>query len=499
MPNPRPHLTLVAGYIKSRKAAQGMFFGFAQSGVELVNHALANLKMSQSASISDNPWRRRARFGCWSFFIMMQPAMLFLLLTPIFLHSALVYIDIHNTTSINDFVKIYINAQATEHPNPYDADLQGKLIYEITKPLPIPVYQRYVWHTPILLAFAKPFVSMPPYTAYCVWLALSMIVGPGCVALLARSSGVSKKDTILILLATFCAMPHCFWWLMGQTTWFQVAAISLFYWAMRSKRNLLAGLALIFTLVKPQLSAIYFLVALSARRFSILGWSALGGLVLLGYILMNVMSFDVLLSYPRVLYSYETSKTSGNFTENQVGIRGMLTMMMPPDVALAVAGILFLASIVFVAYIWSKAAKLDDRSKDWLMAITVAANLAFSLHSMMYDCLAFVIPAALTLKSLSFFDAVKMMPLSLRIWTLLLLSYPVLSWFGPKPAFKYDTNIGFAILSLALFTSGAIYVWKYILPQASSSAATSAATSVATSADGIETISAESPIDSAQA
>lgn len=387
--------------------------------------------------------------------------MLFLLVMPILANQALVYVNVKQTTSVNDFVKIYLAAEAASKERPYDPDVQAQLLEEITRPLPIPTEQRYCWHTPVLFALVKPLALMPIKTAYCAWLAVSLLCGLSAVTLLARDVGLGAKTTTMIILGTLCSLCQGMWFLMGQTTWFQIALLCVFYWAMFRSRNILSGIALGFTIIKPQLSVLFFFIPLARKCYSILA-AALGTLLGLLIYTMLVMRLDAILSYGNVLFGRETSKVTGNFTDQQTSLRGFLSIILPHNVALGLAFVLLIACAALVFYMWSKSGKMDKQSCHWLMAVTVAANAAFSPHAYIYDDLVLIIPAILTLKSLSFFDAVKVPSLSLRVWTLTLLCYPFLSWaVGPLPD---NSNIGFQICNLTLFVSGLIYVLKEILP-----------------------------------
>ena len=143
--------------------------------------------------------------------------------------------------------------------------------------------------------------------------------------------------------------------------------------------------------------------------------------------------------------------------------------MVNAEHAMAINLCLMLLAMIWVLFQWRKirphsgasAAADNHNAVRWAMALTVIASLVFNPHEHLHDCLPMVLPALLTLNTLSFFEVRSITPLSLKIWHVCILLYPLLSialflfweFYPPLHLFAFP----FLVLHVVLLIAGNIY------------------------------------------
>jgi hypothetical protein len=130
-----------------------------------------------------------------------------------------------------------------------------------------------------------PFARLSYPWALALWLTLgTLLYGLCCYAIWRACPNLRKfKFTILILALAFPAFWHLIAW--GQTSALALACFTLAYFALRAKREFLAGLAFGCLIFKPQLGlavAIVFLITLRGKIIAGALLSALAQLCMAG-------------------------------------------------------------------------------------------------------------------------------------------------------------------------------------------------------------------------
>lgn len=123
-------------------------------------------------------------------------------------------------------------------------------------------------YPPPVSIFFAPFARLPYPWALALWLTLSaLLYGLSCYAVWRACPGLRNwAPTVLILALAYPAFWHLMAW--GQTSALALICFTLAFFALRSQREFLAGLALGCLIFKPQLglaAAILFLITLRGK------------------------------------------------------------------------------------------------------------------------------------------------------------------------------------------------------------------------------------------
>jgi alpha-1,2-mannosyltransferase len=304
----------------------------------------------------------------------------------------------------------------------------------------------------VSLLFA-PLAKLSYGYALATWLSLNAAIYAGCCFALGRSCSNLQKQpwTLLILATAFPGFFHLIAW--GQTSGLALLCFTGAYFALRSERRLLAGLAIGCLIFKPQLgiaAAIVFLlsgewrvvagaIVATSAQFSI-GWLHYGTTVMRHYwqALTNVQQVMPLLE-PRPYQMHSA--------------RAFWSLLLPwPQVAFGLYLLSSVAVLVLCIRCWRSKASLQIRYSSLLLAtVLIAPHLtvydlvilapAFLLLgdwaiAQTYSIVAWLLYACYALFLLG--PVVKVIHLQLSVpamFVLLWLCYRSADWrFAPQPA-----------------------------------------------------------------
>jgi hypothetical protein len=346
-----------------------------------------------------------------------------------------------------DFLHLYtLGSLALAHHGAdlYNLPAQSQLA---TRRIPAAAGIRYLpLYPPQVSLFFAPLARLPYQQALLLWLSLSAILyGLCCYAIWRACPNLSNHEsTVLILALAFPAFWHLIAW--GQTSALALACFTLTFFALRAKRESLAGLALGCLMFKPQLglaAAIVFLITLrwkmiagaltSASAELLAAWLYYGAGPILEWTrtLRNVP--DKLLPLePRIYHTHS--------------LRTFWSMLIPwPTTSLA----LYLVSAVLVSALtvacWRGRTPLSLRFSALLLATVLVAP-----HLTVYD-LVILAPAFLLLS-----DSILAHPDFLEAPQLKLLLYLafVLPLLGPLARWTHVQ------LSVPVMTAVLYLIWK---------------------------------------
>ncbi len=237
-----------------------------------------------------------------------------------------------------------------------------------------------------------PFSYLPYSAALIFWLAFSTFIYAACSYALWRACPYLQQHsiTVLILAVAFPAFWHLIAW--GQTSALALAIFTLAFFALRSRLEFLAGLAVGCLIFKPQLglaAALVFLATLNWRVILGAGLSAcaqLGaGILYYGLSPLRAWMHQVL-NLPAWLPLIEPRPYQTH------SLRTFWTMLIPwPAVAFA----LYLVSALWIAFLtiacWRSSKPLGVR-----YSVLLFATVLLAPHLTVYD-LVILAPAFLLL------------------------------------------------------------------------------------------------------
>lgn len=380
------------------------------------------------------------------------------LLTFFLLYRALVNIHWYFTgprLDLTDFSQFYQAGQLIISPHShrvYDPDVQEWWCLGLIYPQ-IPIKGLfYNQSVPFLYLFCIPYGLLPYNLAYVVWCLTTGLMALSSLFLLLKESLKGLKTGLFIplfLVLAWSSIPAYLTVWHGQTTFLLVTCMSLSMCAFLRGRDILSGVFLSLSTVKPQ----YILLPL-ATMFGLRKWRLLAALFATEAALFLLagcfMGFDTILNYPRVLVSAESStRFVGVNPHVMASLRGLLSVLLPHKTAMLITTLTLFASLIPVAWLAFKTPPSNlpeslnpNRSvnRRFLLAFIFTLSLVLSPHSHYFDCLLLTIPAALTLRGMLLAESdsesedyaqwkqLKAMP-QYRWWCRILVFYPFVSWF----------------------------------------------------------------------
>lgn len=405
-------------------------------------------------------YRNLAAFGYICFLCLWLAGSL-LLLAKIALANELL-VSFHDRTLVfSDFVNCYWSGQLTMSDlrhEIYNAAIQLEAFNKLIAPAHVDKVC-VIQYPPMFFLFMAPMTVLTMNAAFVLWCVISIGLGVwGLYSTLKDSGRYSRRQTALFLLATAVFLPAWMTIRMGQLTWWVLALTAAFYLAWKRRRDIVCGAILAVSTVKPQYTPFLVLPVLAGKRWKLLAAAAVFETILVGAC-VGIYGWDNVVGYPHFLMHAESSSIyAGVHPEKMVSLRGLLSSFLPQSIVLPVSFVALLFSLSLL-WVWSVSLKRVNDLLPWAMALTVVSALVVNPHVHFYDCLLLAVAAGITLPTISLFAAVKLKPLSLRVWTTLLLLYPILSCalFIYWDVFGHwsESSINpFSILNLILLLSG---------------------------------------------
>ncbi len=285
-----------------------------------------------------------------------------------------------------DFLAFYIPARQIAHHRPSDlfdprafsADLQAI----VAQPARILLPSLY---GPQVGLFFVPLTLFSFLTAGWLWASLSLLLYFVCVYLAWKCCPNlhPHAGTVAIVAIAFPPLFHFF--VRGQISVLVLVCFTLAFFAFRSQRDWLAGIALGFLVFKPQFVVAVPLVLLFAGS-----WKALSGLVVSGAAQLTLtwayFGSSVMRAYFEIMW--HTSRWVGSVEPGPAHIqmhslRSFWILLLPwPRVALAVYVSTSLVIVVIAAATWKASGSVVLR----FSALTLAAVLV-NPHLFVYDLL----------------------------------------------------------------------------------------------------------------
>lgn len=342
--------------------------------------------------------------------------------------------------------------------NIYDSATQLQTFNNLIAPLHVDHLDPLLY-PPFFFAMMTPWALLPLTLGFIIWSILGIAGGLGTVLLLLRESQLlpaRQHRTFLVGAVVF--VPFFQSLEVGYSSLLLLIILAAFFWAFLTRKDVLAGLMLACSAFKVQYFWFLFLPALFCKRIKTLAVGLPAAAMLCALSAWRV-GWSNIWNYPRIVLAGEPS---GNVYQ-MVGFRGLISNFVPQSIAIPASGVVSICGSILLMYIWWRANKSKNQTEmRWAAALTATSALLFSPHSHMSDCTILLISAALTLSTLEFDEAVKLKPISLRIWHLVYLISPVLSialfiYWGILGQWLNMTIDPFLIFNIALFGSGLAY------------------------------------------
>ena len=371
----------------------------------------ANGAMVPSFFSSDSKSRNLISFG---YFVLLSLwAVLYVsIIGRGMLANVLLYSSVGGVVNINDFVNLYMAGTMGLKAVPqhiYDP------LYQLacSNNLIAPVHLDKAFlcpYTPFVFLLLAPLSILPMPAAFVAWLIFSCAFFVVCIGKVVKQEGrLTQKDLVWFLIGTFASLPSDAALYLGEVSWIMTGLVLLYYLAFVKKADVTAGMLLALTVAKPTYTPFLCLPPLAWGRWKLLFVAASTEIALFA-ISLTVFGWDNLSAYVNVLLNGQKNPMFwGHNSEKMASIRGVLTMVNA-ERAMSINLCLMLLAMIWVFFQWRKirtdsgagAAADNHNAVRWAMALTVVASLVFNPHEHLHDCLPMVLPALLTLNTLSF-------------------------------------------------------------------------------------------------
>ncbi len=351
-----------------------------------------------------------------------------------------------------DFFNYYEVAKivaSEDRSNVYDAATQYKWRKTLLAPLKVtdPFPFQYPPHFLLLAYLISPFSLRD---AFVIWNVVGLAFGTlGLSWVLNKRNALDRKERIVFLLGVFGSGCTFYMLLVGQISFLLVFFLSVFCICLHNKQ-VISGLALAASTIKPQLSPLLVFELLLLRKFG-----ALVSFFVSFFLLLALsglfLGWHVFESYPKFFLNAEmNADTYGVFPQGMVSLRGPISLfcdqkqvvIICATVMASFAGVLFL--------LWKKCRTMPEgEGLNWMLAMALLGTIIAMPHAHFQDLVLLSLTAALTMQTTNLRRIIEEeRPLPLKLWHIIFLSYPFISWG------QY----------LALVIHGTILTWQTILP-----------------------------------
>jgi hypothetical protein len=332
---------------------------------------------------------------------------------------------------VSDFVSFYMASdlvRSDERLHVYDPEVQRAAMNKLLAPLVLPrVF--YFQSVPFLFPLLAPLSLIGIYPAYVSWSVAGLAFGCSIAWLfLTRFTDLGARGKLAFCLLTILSGPSASSLELGQTGWFNLGFVLLFFYGLFVGKLMLAGVALAFTGIKPQ-----FTLLLAAPLLGLSKWRGIASAAVAEAVLLlaavATIGIDNVVRFPQLVHHAETSADfAGVATPSMVCLRAALVRVFDERAALLVSYALMICVVVMLIGLWRDGATSPVVHHLWLGAITVVWCLIASPHAHLHDLLLLAAPAAMTL-ALGSLRQVFRESLFTRTWCVVLLGYPLWSLF----------------------------------------------------------------------
>lgn len=383
----------------------------------------------------------RATFCAWLAFLVVSQFLTFFLYMRAYQNPR--WFINGTKLDLTDFSQFYQAGQLITSENAhriYDPAVQEEWSIKFLAPT-APEGIFYNQTVPFVYLFCIPYGKLPYNLAYIAWCLTTQIMAFTALAfLLKQNPDLKTSDKWLLLSGVLASVPCYLTVWHGQTTFLLVAAMSMCTAFALKNKDILSGIFLSLSTVKPQ----YLLLPLASLA-GLSRYKAVAACFICEAVLFALaglfMGFENILKYPLILIHAEnTDKFIGVNPQLMSSLRGALSLIMPHQTAMRIVCALLFLSLIPCALLVRKEPKeasLKAQCLRFKLAFVFTLALVLSPHTHHFDCLLMAIPAALTLKRVNpwaYIDAATPAPQTFeastwyRLWCLSLIFYPLLSW-----------------------------------------------------------------------
>lgn len=294
-----------------------------------------------------------------------------------------------------DFIHFYSAgriAQSEGAAQVYDLALQQK-IEEQQVGFPLAPGQVLPYnHLPFLIPILQTIVSIDYVNSFYRWVAIMVILFVTGIIILGRmltDSGMDRKSIFLASIGIFLFLPLFFSLMNGQDTAFLFLGAVIWMYGLVTKREMIAGLGLSLTTVRPHIALILALPMLFSYRKAFLGFAlGAGMLALVSFLIIGLEGTQ---EFINILLISAGGEWYGIKQYAMYNLIGVLTRTLPwlgVEAIRTIGWIVYGATVVASCIFWARSKDLQVGQ----VGLTIILALFTVPHLYFHDLTLLLIP-----------------------------------------------------------------------------------------------------------
>jgi hypothetical protein len=166
-----------------------------------------------------------------------------------------------------------------------------------------------------------------------------------------------------------------------------------------------------------------------------------------------MLGWENILNYPQYVMNAEVHPYGNVYPHLTSSIHALFSIYLEKHLALKLSLAATLMALAIAFGIWILARRtggIDSPISYWATAVTILCSLSLSAHTNIHDTLLIAVPAMLTLVQKTDVER-DTQSIWLKLWFLLLLTYPIVSWLLIlPPVASVFFRIPFFVIELVL-------------------------------------------------
>lgn len=332
------------------------------------------------------------------------------------------------TTNYPDFLRYYLFSKlinGAEGGKIYDHAAE-QAVFDKFLGEPQRTSYTLITYPPTSVPFVVLLSKLPIDAAHALWNVLgSIALFAGLFLLSSENSSKRIISTLLIALGAIASLSSARGLVLGQNMYFITAIIACFWWAFKTKKDMLSGFLLAVSTFKFQYSPFMFVALFVFKRWKALGFAALFEVILLG-IATALIGVENITKY---LFWMKAAEQNPVYFEtvNQVSmicLRGVLSCFLPIE-TLLLSLPLFIFGLASSTYLFYHVQKKAPQNLDWAIACSIICGLLFAPHVHIYDAVMLSVALVCTL---AYRQSEWSKSPAAKIWFITLMAWPVAGW-----------------------------------------------------------------------
>lgn len=247
-------------------------------------------------------------------------------------------------------------------------------------------------HLPFLVPILQTIVSTDYVNSFYRWVLIMVILFiTGIIVLgrMLRESGMDRKSTFLASIGSFLFLPLFFSLMNGQDTAILFLGAVIWMYGLVSEREILAGLGLSLTTVRPHIALILALPMLFRYRKVFLGFAlGAGMLALVSFLIIGMEGTQEFINILLISAGGEWYGIKQYAMYNLIGILMRTLPWLGAETIRTVGWIVYGATIVALCIFWARSKDLQVRR----VGLTIILALFTVPHLYFHDLTLLLIP-----------------------------------------------------------------------------------------------------------